>query len=114
RFLEQILNDLRAGGFVESKRGISGGYRLARPADEITMADALRYIKGAFGPAPAANKKGHQIQSPLDAAQFAIRALMRDVRDAVAGVLKEVTLKDLWQRAVDAQNEARLTADYVI
>ena len=39
RFLEQILNDLRSAGVPESKRGIKGGYRLARPPEKITDLD---------------------------------------------------------------------------
>src|SRR6478735_6546870 len=43
-FLERILGDLRRGGVVASIRGRSGGYRLARPADEITLADVIRDV----------------------------------------------------------------------
>ena len=39
RFLEQILNDLKSAGIVESKRGVAGGYRLRRPPDRITLAE---------------------------------------------------------------------------
>ena len=48
RFLEQILNDLRSGGFVESRRGVAGGYRLARPPQEITLAVVLHHIQGVL------------------------------------------------------------------
>lgn len=41
RFLEQILNDLKTGGFVESKRGIAGGYRLAKPPEELALAPVI-------------------------------------------------------------------------
>src|SRR5438132_13145912 len=50
RFLEQILNDLKTAGLVESKRGVSGGYRLARPPEEITLAPVIRHIEGALAP----------------------------------------------------------------
>jgi Rrf2 family protein len=46
-FLESILADLRRGGIVASKRGADGGYWLARPAAEITVADAIRTLDGA-------------------------------------------------------------------
>ena len=45
-FLERILGDLRRGGVVTSVRGRSGGYRLARSADEITLADVIRAVDG--------------------------------------------------------------------
>jgi Rrf2 family protein len=46
-FLEGILAELRRHGVVHSKRGVRGGYWLARPADEITVADVIRVLDGA-------------------------------------------------------------------
>lgn len=46
RFLEIILSQLRQGGFVESRRGKSGGYRLARRPSEITMGQILDFMEG--------------------------------------------------------------------
>ena len=50
RFLEVILNQLKGGGFVQSKRGAEGGYRLARPADSITVGEIMRYVDGPIAP----------------------------------------------------------------
>ena len=46
KFLTSILNDLRRAGLVSSRRGIDGGYRLSRPANDITVADVMRAIDG--------------------------------------------------------------------
>src|SRR5918995_7479735 len=46
RFLENILLQLRHAGLVDSRRGAEGGYRLARPADAVTLADVIRAIDG--------------------------------------------------------------------
>ena len=46
KFLEQILSELKRGGFVESHRGADGGYRLSRSPDAITIGEVLRYVKG--------------------------------------------------------------------
>ena len=46
KFLENILGDLRQGGLVRSQRGAECGYRLARPAGEITIADIIRVVEG--------------------------------------------------------------------
>src|ERR687897_6022 len=46
RFLENILLQLRHAGLVDSRRGAEGGYRLARPAAEISLADVIRAIDG--------------------------------------------------------------------
>src|SRR3954469_5456389 len=46
KFLELILASLKQGGFVESRRGAEGGYRLARPADQITIGQVMRFVEG--------------------------------------------------------------------
>ena len=50
RFLEQILNDLKSAGVVQSRRGVAGGYRLAKRPEEITLASIVRHIEGALAP----------------------------------------------------------------
>jgi Rrf2 family cysteine metabolism transcriptional repressor len=54
-FLEQILATLRRAGLVESVRGASGGYRLARPPQEITMAEVIRVLEGGLHPIACAD-----------------------------------------------------------
>ena len=46
RFLEVILNQLRHGGFVDSRRGREGGYMLARVAEELTVGEIIQYVQG--------------------------------------------------------------------
>src|SRR5438067_5352860 len=53
KFLENILGDLRHAGLVRSQRGVEGGYWLARPPDEITVAHVIRAVEG-----PIANVRG--------------------------------------------------------
>jgi Rrf2 family protein len=50
RFLENILNHLKGGGFVESVRGKEGGYLLVRPAKEMTVGQVLRFVEGPLSP----------------------------------------------------------------
>ncbi len=45
KFLELILASLKQGGFVESRRGAEGGYRLSRPADQITIGEVLKFVE---------------------------------------------------------------------
>jgi Rrf2 family cysteine metabolism transcriptional repressor len=49
KFLELILASLKQGGFVESRRGAEGGYRLARPADQITVGQVLAFVESGRG-----------------------------------------------------------------
>ena len=57
KFLELILAGLKQGGFVESRRGAEGGYLLARPPDNITVGDVLRYMEGVKS--AKSGRKGH-------------------------------------------------------
>ena len=50
RFLEVILNELRQGGFVESRRGVDGGYFLAREPGDITIGEVVRFVDGDIAP----------------------------------------------------------------
>jgi Rrf2 family protein len=91
RFLENILMQLRHAGLVESRRGADGGYRLARPPADVTLADVIRAIDG-----PLAGVSGARPET-LDFAGVA--APMRDVwiavRASLRGVLERVTLADV-------------------
>ena len=90
-FLENILRDLRRGGIVESRRGQQGGYVLARPAGEISLADVIRAVEG-----PLANVRGNP---PEDLAYDGSAAKLREVwvalRASVRSVLEGVTLADV-------------------
>src|SRR5581483_1188386 len=58
KFLENILLELRHAGLVQSQRGVEGGYWLARPAAEITLAEVIRAVEG-----PLANVRGARPES---------------------------------------------------
>ena len=60
RFLEQILNDLRGAGLLESKRGVSGGYRLKVAPDKITLAEVIRLIEGPLAPVSCVSEKFYE------------------------------------------------------
>lgn len=85
-FLERILGDLRRGGVVSSVRGRSGGYRLARPADEITLADVIRAVDGPLvtvrDERPTELEYAGSAQALLEV-WVALRVSVRDVLDQV-------------------------------
>src|SRR5438128_12159024 len=60
RFLEQILNDLKSAGVVQSRRGITGGYRLAKRPEEIKLATVIRHIEGALAPVNCVSENFYQ------------------------------------------------------
>lgn len=91
RYLENILAELRRSGIVGSRRGADGGYWLARPAAEVTVADIIRAVEG-----PLADVRGQAPEhldytgpaEPLERVWVATRASVRSV-------LEQVTLADL-------------------
>jgi Rrf2 family protein len=91
RFLENILGELRVHGLVQSRRGADGGYWLARPPDDITLAEIIRAVEG-----PLATVRGESADAleyrggatPLREVWLALRANIRQV-------LESVTLADI-------------------
>ncbi|BAI75706.1 transcriptional regulator (plasmid) [Azospirillum sp. B510] len=95
KFLEAILVELRKEGLLFAKRGKSGGYRLARPAAEITFGEVIRLIDGHLAPIPCASKASFRpCEDCIDTATCSVRWLMVQVRDATAAVLDNRTLAD--------------------
>lgn len=114
RFLEQILNELKSGGFVESKRGVSGGYRLARHPKEISLAQLIRFIEGALAPVGCVSQHFYRKCSCPDERQCAIRSVMKDVREAIVGILEKVSVEELCERARRLRIEPLEALNYVI
>ncbi|HEY2960705.1 MAG TPA: Rrf2 family transcriptional regulator [Actinomycetota bacterium] len=91
KFLENILAELRHAGFVQSQRGAEGGYWLARPAEEVTVADIIRVVDG-----PLANVRGARpeaVHYPGPASH--LLEVWIAVRVSLRSVLERVTLADL-------------------
>ena len=90
-FLENILSDLRNAGIVASRRGAEGGYWLARPAAEVSLADVIRAVDG-----PLANVRGvRSEQVAYQGSAEKLRDVWVAVRASLRHVLENVTLDDL-------------------
>ncbi len=106
KFLGAILNDLRRSGLVASRRGSEGGYRLARPADEITVADVMRALDG-----PLAEVRGLRPEATHYAgAAEHLQEVWVAVRAGLRQVLDKVTLDDI-VRGKLPRSVARLIED---
>ena len=98
-YLEQIVPALKAAGLVRSKRGATGGYQLAKPADQITIFEAMIALEGPFDPmmclteSPDAEKLGC-----LASGSCAVQEVWQEMKTAVEQVLKRLTLGELVQR----------------
>ena len=114
RFLEQILNDLKSAGMVQSRRGVSGGYRLARDPREITLAAVIRHIEGALAPVSCVSERFYEKCSCPDEARCAIRSVMKEIREAIVDIAERVTIAELCERWQKLQKEPVASLDYVI
>jgi Rrf2 family protein len=91
KFLESILLQLRRGGVVTAQRGPEGGYRLARPADEISLAEVIRVIDG-----PLANVRGQRPeQVGYSGAAEALQDVWIALRASERQILELVTIADV-------------------
>ena len=103
--LEQVMPTLRTAGIVRSVRGPSGGYRLNRPADELTLERVVRLFQGQLAPIGYATRR-----NPDPCPEMVARSLREtwaQVRDATIEILAGTTFADLARRAVDDRERVR-------
>jgi Rrf2 family protein len=111
QFLEHILLDLKHSGIVRARRGAKGGYWLAKPSDEVSIADVIRAVEGPIAHVQSAPPESITYTGSAQELQnvwIAVRASLRDVlestslKDLVTGnlpdnVRKLADDKDAWQ-----------------
>ena len=97
RYLEQVLLGLKRAGFLHSRRGSAGGYRLAKPPDQITVGALLRAVEGQVGVGFA----GRTARGSAGDAGGDLIQLWRAVSDAVDTVVDGTTLEDLRRQAAE-------------
>jgi Rrf2 family protein len=95
KFLEQIMQEMKEAGLVESERGKFGGYRLARPNNKILIGEVIRLIDGPLAPIGCVSHTAYEKCSCPDETHCGLRMLMLDVRNAIAGILDRYSLADV-------------------
>jgi Rrf2 family cysteine metabolism transcriptional repressor len=95
KFLEQILLTLRHSGLLTSRRGMMGGYSLARAASEITMGEVIRALEGPLAPVPCAMERPTEKCSCPDPATCPVRQMMTAFRQDTMAWLDGRSLEDL-------------------
>jgi len=95
KFLDAILGELRNAGFVQSRKGKVGGYRLARPAREIMVGHVVRVLDGPLAPIACASRTRYERCEDCDETTCQVRHLMFEVRQAVADVLDNRSLAEM-------------------
>lgn len=95
KFLEQVMQQLREAGYVESERGKHGGYRLAKPVEKIWIGQIVRLIDGPLAPIGCVSQTAYEPCNCPDEAHCGLRMLMLDVRNAISNILDRYTLADV-------------------
>jgi Rrf2 family protein len=101
RFLEQILLQLKRAGYLRSRKGPNGGYTLAKPPGEISVAEVIRVMDGPLAPIDCVS-----VTAPEVCARerfCGLKGLWKETRDAVAGILEGTTFGDLAERTKAAR-----------
>ncbi|MNP51229.1 HTH-type transcriptional regulator CymR [compost metagenome] len=91
--MEQILSLLKGTGYVRAVRGISGGYKLSKAPEEITLAEIIRLMDGALAPVESVSEYFYE-NSPIEQNQNLVK-VFRDIRDYISEKLENTTIKDL-------------------
>jgi Rrf2 family protein len=107
KFLEQILLTLKNSGLLQSKRGIVGGYYLAKPPSEIMLGQIVRILDGPLAPIRCVSQMAYEPCGCPDEKSCGLRMVMGDVRNAIAGILDNTSLADVCLRTRAVKNKDR-------
>jgi len=97
KFLEQILLILKHGHIVRSRKGPEGGYMLARPPAQITLAEVIRLLDGPLAPVRCVSETAYEPCGCPDMETCGLRRVMKKVRDTIAEMMEHTSLADLIQ-----------------
>ena len=93
KFLEQILVSLKNSGYIKSKKGADGGYRLNKKPNEISLAEIFRLMDGALAPVESVSKYFYE-NTPIEQSPKII-SVFTDIRDYVSDKLEKTMFSDL-------------------
>ena len=93
KYLELLFSTLRQSRYIKTRRGATGGYKLAKPAAKITVAEIIRLMDGALAPTESVSKYFFS-NTPLSK-EKKIMKVFKEIRDHISDVLEALTLADL-------------------
>jgi Rrf2 family protein len=103
RFLEHIMLDLKARGWVDSTAGVRGGYFLGKSPEKITLGEVVRHFDGILAPIQCVSVTGYERCSQEPVCRF--RRVFLDARNHVASLMDRTTLADVAKTAPVAKHE---------
>ena len=93
KYLEYLLSMLRQNRFIKTRRGASGGYKLAMPAEKISVAQVIRLMDGALAPTLAVSKYFFE-HTPLEKEKKVMR-IFKEIRDYISNKVEKLKISDL-------------------
>jgi len=96
KFLEQILLDLKRGGFVDSRRGKIGGYFLTKPPEQIRLGDIVRFIDGPIEPVACVDRN---YKGCSDIRSCIFREIWGQVAQSTSKIIDNITFEDLVKKS---------------
>lgn len=103
-YLEQLIAKLRKAGLVTSVRGAGGGYKLAKPASEISVGDILRALEGSLD---AVNCPGLEEENSCDGSEFCVtKYVWQKINDSINRTVDEMKLDQLVEESRSMKEEA--------
>ena len=112
KFLELILLELKNAGIVQSRRGVGGGYLLARRPEAVRSSEIIEAIEGPLAPASVPKAKG--VRGLAEDPSPAVSRLVRESIDAIGSVLERWTLADLAREEQEASERRQRNPMYFI
>jgi len=103
-YLEHLITPLIAAGVITSTRGPKGGISLARAPEEIRLDEVVQLLEGEISPVECVSNPNVCIRSQV----CATREVWDELRQAMTGVLRSVTLRDLMERQREKENTAEI------
>ena len=100
--MEQVLLELKRGGFIESRRGKVGGYMLSKPPGHITLGEVVRFVDGPLEPIACVNK-GYADCG--DVYKCVFKPVWQRVFQATSNVVDHITFEDLARQVESVQKE---------
>ncbi|MDD4980181.1 MAG: Rrf2 family transcriptional regulator [Candidatus Omnitrophica bacterium] len=96
KFLEQILLDLKRGGFVESRRGAIGGYLLARAPAQIKLGEVIRFMDGQVEPIACV---GNNYKGCTHINRCVFRGVWQKIAEGTSRIIDNITFEDLLKKS---------------
>ncbi len=100
KYLEHILLELKKAGVLESRRGVRGGYTLARSPEKISVGDVLRIVDGQFSQSSCAEGDQTSSYACPESDTCGLKQLWQEVQGAVERILFETSFDDLRKRTL--------------